>query len=146
MTIQTDSTGFLTLNTFGFNINTRGGLWKPDKYKITLELAKSNAETEVLITTDTKKQSGVFPSATIIPASFKIIAKDWIGGKTSNEKFIQTAQDMVKQGTLRIPYYNSPATSTQTLLSWIKSNAVLWADGKMSDDDFANVLKYLNIG
>lgn len=37
-------------------------------------------------------------------------------------------------------------TSIQTLLSWIKSNANLWLNGKMSDDDFANVLKILNIG
>lgn len=146
ITIQTDSTGFMTLNTFGFNIVTRGGLWKPDTYKITLELAKSTAETKIILTSNTKKQSGISQSSNIIPVSFKTIVKDWVGGKTSDDKFIQTVQSMIKQGTLKIPYYNSPATSTQTLLSWIKSNADLWLNGKMSDDDFANILKYLNLG
>jgi len=146
MIINTASTGFFTLNTFGFNINTRGGLWKPDKYKITLELDKSTAETEVLITSNTKKQSNQFQSTNIIPASFKTIAKDWVEGKTSDEKFIQTVQDMMKQGTLQIPYYNSPATSTKSILSWMKSDTVFWLNGKMSDDDFANILKYLNLG
>jgi hypothetical protein len=144
MTIHTASTGFMTLNTFGFNINTRGGLWKPDKYKITLELDKSTAETEVLITSNTKKQPSKFQSTNILPTSFKIIAKDWVDGKTSDEKFIQTVKGMMKQGTLKIPYYNSPATSTESILSWIKSTTIFWLDGKMSDDDFANVLKYLN--
>ena len=144
MTIQTQSTGFLTLNTFNFNIVTRGGMWKPDTYKITLELAKSTVETKVVLASNTIKQSGISKSTNIIPASFKIIAKDWVQGKTNNEKFIQTVQDMIKQGTLKIPYYNSPVTSTQSLLSWIKSNTILWMNGKMSDDDFANVLKYLN--
>jgi hypothetical protein len=146
MTIQTVSTGFLTLNTFNFNIVTRGGLWKTDTYKITLELDKSTAETKIVLTSNVKKQSGISQSANILPASFKIIVKDWVAGKTSDEKFIQTVKTMIKDGTLRIPYYNSPATSTQTLLSWIKSNANLWLNGKMSDDDFANVLKILNIG
>ena len=136
----------MTLNTFGFNIVTRGGLWKPDTYKITLELAKSTAETKIILTSNTKKQSGISQSSNIIPVSFKTIVKDWVGGKTSDDKFIQTVQSMIKQGTLKIPYYNSPATSTQTLLSWIKSNADLWLNGKMSDDDFANILKYLNLG
>jgi hypothetical protein len=146
MTINTASTGFMTLNTFNFNIVTRGGLWKPDTYKITLELAKSTAETKVILASNAKKRSGISKSTNIIPASFKIIAKDWVGGKTSDEKFIQTVQSMINQGTLKIPYYNSPATSTQTLLSWIKSNTELWLNGKMSDDDFANILKYLNLG
>ena len=146
MTVHTASTGFLTLNTFNFNIVTRGGLWKTDTYKITLELDKSTAETKIVLTSNTKKQSGISQSANLLPASFKIIVKDWVAGKTSDEKFIQTVKTMINDGTLRIPYYNSPATSTQTLLSWIKSNANLWLNGKMSDDDFANVLKMLNIG
>ncbi|MDE1769997.1 MAG: hypothetical protein KGI28_05535 [Thaumarchaeota archaeon] len=146
MAVQTDSTGFMTLNTFGFNIVTRGGLWKPDTYKITLELAKSTAETKVMLTSIAQKQFGTSQSTNIIPASFKIIAKDWVAGKTSDDKFIQTVQGMIKQGILKIPYYNAPATSTQTLLSWIKSSTNLWLNGKMSDDDFANVLKHLNLG
>ena len=145
MTIHTASTGFWTLNTFNFNIVTRGGLWKPDTYKITLELDKSTVETKIVLTSNTKKQSGISQSTNILPASFKIIVKDWVIGKTSDEQFVQTVKDMIKEGTLKIPYYNSPSTSTQTLLSWIKSNANLWLNGKISNDDFANVLKMLNI-
>lgn len=146
MTVNTASTGFLTLNTFDFNIVTRGGLWKPDTYKITLELAKSTVETKIVLATNPQKQSGTSPSANVIPSSFKITVKDWVAGKTSDEKFIQTVKTMSKNGTLKIPYYNSPQTSTQALLSWIKSSANLWLNGKMSDDDFSNVLKKLNIG
>lgn len=54
---------------------------------------------------------------------------------------------MIKEGTLKISYCNFPyAQSAQTLLSWIKSSADLWLNGKMSDDDFANVINKLNIG
>lgn len=146
MTVDTKSTNFATLNTFDFNIVTRGGMWKPDTYKITLELATSTAETKVVLISNTEKQSAMSQSANVIPSSFKIIVKDWVEGKTSDEKFIQAVKTMVIQGTLKIPYFNSPQTSTQTLLSWIKSSANLWLNGKMSDDDFANVLKRLNVG
>ena len=38
-------------------------------------------------------------SANILPTSFKTIVKDWVGGKTRDEKFIQTIQNMIKQDT-----------------------------------------------
>ncbi len=140
--VRTDSAGFSQLNTFAFNIVTKGGMWKPDTYKIvlTLSLVNSKAESEIQLITNTQKPS--IQSSNIIPFSFKTIVKDWIDGKITDDDFSQTVQSMVKSGTLKIPHYYTTAPSPG--YSWIKSNAKLWLSGKMSNDNFANVLKYLN--
>lgn len=137
--IRKDSTIFGNLNTFNFNVNTHGGLWKPGKYKIVLEIADSKAETDIVINPVDHKQT-----VTHIPVWFKGTAKKWSEGKITDNEFMQTVQYLVQQGTLKIPYYNSPTTSTQSLLSWIKTSSSVWSDGRMSDDEFVNVLKYLN--
>jgi len=144
-TIQTLSNGFSNLDTFNFNIITRGGLWKPDEYKIILELdpTKAKAETRIELTNNVQKQSGS-SSVTIIPLSFKILTKDWVAGKISDANYTKTVQKMVKDGTLKIPHYYSMSANPQEIISWMKSNASLWLNGKMSDQDFANVIKYLN--
>ncbi len=138
-TIRKDSTIFGNLNTFNFDVNTHGGLWKPGKYKIVLGIADSKAETDIVINPVDHKQT-----VTHIPVWFKGTAKKWSEGKITDNEFMQTVQYLVQQGTLKIPYYNSPTTSTQSLLSWIKASSSVWSDGRMSDDEFVNVLKYLN--
>ena len=143
--IKKDSVTFGTLNTFYFNVNTHGGLWKPGKYKVVLEIFGSKAETDIVINPSSQKQSDM-SSANHIPIWFKSAAKNWSQGKISDDEFMQAVQYLTKQGILKVPYYNSPATSTQSLLSWIKTSASAWSDGKISDAEFENALKHFNFG
>jgi len=143
--IKKDSSTFGTLDTFHFNVNTHGGLWKPGKYKVVLEIFGSKAETDIIINPAGQKQSDT-SNTHHIPIWFKAIAKNWSQGKISDDEFMQAVQYLTKQGILKVPYYSSPATSTQSLLSWIKTSASTWSDGKMSDAEFENALKYFNLG
>jgi len=143
--IKKDSTTFGTHNTFYFNVNTHGGLWKSGKYKVVLDIFGSKAESEIVINPAGQKQSNL-QSANHIPIWFKGTAKKWSDGKITDSEFMQTIQYLTKQGILKVPYYYSPATSTPSLLSWIKTSASAWSDGKISDDEFVNALKQFNFG
>ena len=143
--IKKDSSTFGTINTFYFNVNTHGGLWKPGKYKVVLEIFGSKAESSIIINPSGQKQS-VLQSMKHIPVWFKATAKNWSKGNISDNEFMQAVQYLTKQGILKVPYYNSPATSTQSLLSWIRTSASAWSDGKISDDEFVNALKQFNFG
>ena len=143
--IKKDSSTFGTINTFYFSVNTHGGLWKPGKYKVVLEIFGSKAESSIVINPPGQTQSNL-QSAKHIPVWFKTTAKNWSQGNISNDEFMQAVQYLTKQGILNVPYYNSPATSTQSLLSWIRTSASAWSDGKISDDEFVNALKQFNFG
>ena len=137
--IKKDSSTFGTIDTFSFNINTQGGLWKPGKYNVVLEIFGSKAESSIVINSPGQKQP-----ANHIPAWFKGTAKKWSDDMITDSEFSQSVQYLIQQGILQVPYYYSPATSTQSLLSWIKSSASSWSNGKISDDEFVNALKYFN--
>ncbi|MDR3781793.1 MAG: hypothetical protein P4K92_00575 [Candidatus Nitrosotalea sp.] len=143
--IKKDSSTFGTINTFYFYVNTHGGLWKPGKYEVVLEIFGSKAESNIVINSPGQKQSSL-QSAKHIPIWFKSTTKNWSQGKISDDEFMQAVQYLTKQGILNVPYYNSPATSTQSLLSWIRTSASAWSDGKISDDEFVNALKQFNLG
>jgi hypothetical protein len=142
--MKRDSTIFAMDNVFQDYITAHGGLWKPGKYKIQVEIANSIAETDITINPVHQGQSTTI-SGNHIPSWIKDTAKWWSEGKVSNSEFIQTIQYLIQQGTLKISNYYSKSITTQSLLPWIKNNAALWANGKISDDDFAKVLQYLNI-
>ena len=143
--IKKDSSTFGTIDTFYFYVNTHGGLWKPGKYKVVLEIFGSKAESSIVINSPGQTQSNL-QSAKHIPVWFKATAKNWSQGKISDDEFMQAVQYLTKQGILNVPYYNSPATSTQSLLSWIRTSASAWSDEKISDDEFLNALKHFNFG
>jgi hypothetical protein len=141
--LKVDSTAFGTLNTFYFNINTHGGLWKPGKYKIVIEIANSKAEKDIVINTVEQKRIDMF-AANHIPVWIRGTAKNWSDGNLTDAEFMNSVQYLIQQGIMKVPYSYSPAISTKSLLSWIKTSASMWSDGKLSDDDFINALKYLN--
>ncbi len=131
-------------NIFQDYVTAHGGLWKPGKYKIQVQIANSMAETDITINSVQQGQSTT-TSEKHIPSWIKNTAKWWSDGSISNSEFIQTIQYLIQQGTLKIPNYYSNSITTQSLLPWIKNNAALWANGQISDDDFVKVLQYLNI-
>ncbi len=131
-------------NIFQDYVTAHGGLWKPGKYKIQVQIANSMAETDITINSVQQGQSTT-TSENHIPSWIKNTAKWWSDGSISNSEFIQTIQYLIQQGTLKIPNYYSNSITTQSLLPWIKNNAALWANGQISDDDFVKVLQYLNI-
>jgi len=137
--IKKDSSTFGTIDTFSFNVNTQGGLWKPGKYKVVLEIFGSKAESSIVINSPGQTQP-----ANHIPTWFKGTAKKWSDGMITDSEFSQSVQYLIQQGILKVPYYNSPATSSQSLLSWIKTSASAWSNGKISDDEFISALKYFN--
>lgn len=142
--MKRDSTLFAVDNIFQDYITAHGGLWKPGKYKIQVQIANSIAEDDITINPVQQGQSTT-TSGNHIPSWIKNTAKWWSEGTVSNNEFIQTIQYLTQQGTLKVPNYYSKSITTQSLLPWIKNNAALWANGQISDDDFVKVLQYLNI-
>ncbi|MGI0047095.1 MAG: hypothetical protein ACREBB_07915 [Nitrosotalea sp.] len=142
--MRKDSTLFRGQDTFYFYVHAHGGLWKPDRYIILVEIAKSIAETDITINPAQQNQSSPIQSENHIPSWVKNTAKWWADGKISDSEFMQTMQYLVQQGIIKVPYFYSNNVSTQSLLSWIKASAGVWANGHMSDDEFVNALKYLN--
>jgi hypothetical protein len=142
--MKRDSTIFAMDNVFQDYITAHGGLWKPGKYKIQVQIANSIAETDITINPVQQGQSTTI-SENHIPSWIKNTAKWWSDGTVSNNEFIQAIQYLIQQGTLKVPNYYSKSITTQSLLPWIKNNSALWANGKISDDDFVKVLQYLNI-
>ncbi len=143
LVMQKDSKLFAMDNIFQDYITAKGGLWKPGNYKIQVQIANSEAETNITI--HSGQQGQVIPPQTHLPTWFKNTAKWWAEGSTSDSEFVQSVQYLIQQGTLKIPIYYSKSMTTQTLLPWLKNNAGLWASGKMSDDDFVKALQYLNM-
>lgn len=143
LVMKKDSTIFAMDNVFQDYITAHGGLWKPGKYKIQVEIANSVAEAYITINPAQQGQSTI--SGNHVPKWMKNTAKWWSEGAVSNNEFIQAIQYLIQQGTIKVPNYYSKSITTQSLLPWIKNNAALWAHGKLSDDDFARVLQYLNI-
>ena len=143
LVMKRDSTIFAMDNIFQDYITAHGGLWKPGKYAIQVEIANSLAETDIVI--NPVQQGQTTTSENHMPIWIKNTAKWWSDGKVSNGEFIQAIQYLIQHGIIKIPNYYSKSMTTQSLLPWIKNNAGLWADGKISDDDFVNVLQYMNI-
>jgi hypothetical protein len=131
-------------NIFQDYITAHGGLWKPGKYEIQVQIANSMAEADITINSVQQGKSAT-TSENHMPSWIKNMARWWSDGKISNSEFIQAIQYLIQQGTLKIPNYYSNSMTTQSLLPWIKNNAALWAKGQISDDDFVKVLQYLNM-
>jgi hypothetical protein len=130
-------------NIFQDYITAHGGLWKPGKYEIQVQIANSIAEANITINSIQQGESTT--TETHMPNWIKNMAKWWSDGKISNSEFIQAVQYLIQQGILKVPNYYSNTMTTQSLLPWIKNNAALWANGQISDDDFVNILQYLNV-
>lgn len=143
MIIRTDSTNFAQLNTFNFHIYTKGGLWKPGNYRILVEIAKSVAQTDIIVNSIQDKSHPI-PSQNHIPVWFKNTARYWADGKISDSEFSQAIHYLIQNKILKVPYFYSVNLNTQSIIGWIKGGASMWANGKMSDDEFVNVIKYLN--
>lgn len=144
MVMRKDSTLFRGQDTFYFYVYAHGGLWKPGKYKILVEIAQSIAQTDITINPVQQNQSSPVQSGPHIPGWVKNTAKWWSDGKINNSQFTQAVQYLIQQGIIKVPYFYSENISTQSLLGWMKTSAGLWANRHMSDDEFVNVLKYLN--
>lgn len=142
--MKRDSTLFAMDNIFQDYITAHGGLWKPGKYKIKVEIANSQAETDVIINPAQQMQSTP-TSENHLPNWIKNMAKWWSDGTISDGEFIQAILYLNQQGTIKIPNYYSKSITTQSLLPWIKNNASLWANGKITDDEFVKVLQYVNV-
>jgi len=142
--MKRDSTLFAMDNIFQDYITAHGGLWKPGKYKIQVQIANSVAESDITINPVQQGQSATI-SETHIPSWIKNAAKWWSDGTISNSEFIQAIQYLIQQGTLKVPNYYSKSITTQSLVPWIRNSAASWANGHMSDDEFVKVLQYMNI-
>ena len=143
MTIRTDGTNFGGQNTFNFHIYAKGGLWKPGNYRILVEIAKSVAQTDIVIN-PVQDKSRPIQSGNHIPVWIKNTARYWAEGKISDSEFSQAIQYLIQNRVLKIPYFYSINLNSQSIIGWIKGGASMWANGKMSDDEFVNVIKYFN--
>jgi len=80
-----------------------------------------------------------------IPNWIRNTAK-WFGdGSIGESDFTTALQYMIKNEIIKIPNLpDQPTNPSETKVpDWIKNNAKWWGDGKISDDDFVNGIKYL---
>jgi len=91
----------------------------------------------------TIKEAVGLPEA--IPGWIKNYAKGWAEGQITESDFVSGIEYMVKEKIIYIPDLPSQVSTTvnESVPDWIKNNAKWWADEQISEDEFANSLKFL---
>ena len=80
-----------------------------------------------------------------IPEWIKNNAKWWAEGQIGDSEFTNGIQHLLAEKIIDIPDLSDQVSekSQEGIPNWIKNNAGWWADGKISEDDFINGIKYL---
>jgi len=80
-----------------------------------------------------------------IPVWIKDYAKGWAEGQITESDFVSGIEYMIKEKIIYIPDLPSQVSTTvnEAVPDWIKNNAKWWADEQISEDEFANSLKFL---
>jgi len=86
-----------------------------------------------------------------IPDWVKFNAKVWSEGNTSDQEFADALEYLIKEKIIQSPtitVLDVPSDVTQektevVIPGWIKFNAGVWADGEITDSDFAKGIEYL---
>jgi len=82
---------------------------------------------------------------TAIPGWIKNNARWFADGSIGESDFTKGIEYMIKEGIMKIP--NLPPTASDvakiSVPDWIKNNALWWADGLITDDDFVKGIQYL---
>ena len=80
------------------------------------------------------------------PSWFRNVAEWWSEGIIDDNAFVSSAQYLINEGLISLPI-SEPKTSgssdAHSVPDWVRNNAGWWAEGLISDEDFASGLQYL---
>jgi len=140
---------FLTNGIYGLEINVtsiiNNGL--PDTSRVGVargNLVIPSIVTEENISNNTTQTSNL-NNIQSIPKWVKNEARWWYENSTDDITFVQGIQYLIKERVIQIPTNStSPGMITSlTIPTWIKTNAGLWALGKIPDSEFLKGIQYL---
>jgi len=82
---------------------------------------------------------------TQVPVWIKNNAEWWAAGQIDDQTFVSGIQFLLEQKIIDISDLppSASTTSEEKLPDWIKNNAKWWSEGRISEDDFVNGIKYL---
>lgn len=110
----------------GFNVNSTAGV---DTETILLKSLSASVKGETIV----------------IPGWIKNNARWFADGSIGESDFTKGIEYMIKEGIMKIP--NLPPTASDvakiSVPDWVKNNALWWADGLITDDDFVKGIQYL---
>ena len=91
--------------------------------------------------------SGAGGETVAIPTWIKTSAGWWADGMISDDEFARGIEYLIGSGAISVPSAAAAATGGDTgpaeIPTWIKTSAGWWADGMISDDEFARGIEYL---
>jgi hypothetical protein len=94
----------------------------------------------------TTPSSTTVPPSVVIPTWVKKNAGYWATGTVGDSDFVSGVQYLIQQGIMKIPSSASTSitnSSSNTIPTWIKTNAGWWSTGQITDDDFVKGIQYL---
>lgn len=110
----------------GFNVNSTAGV---DTETIVLKSSSVSVKGETIL----------------IPGWIKNNARWFADGSIGESDFTKGIEYMIKEGIMKIP--NLPPTASDVakinVPDWVKKNALWWADGQITDQDFVKGIQYL---
>ena len=88
---------------------------------------------------------GAGGEAVAIPSWIKTSAGWWADGMISDDEFARGIEYLIGSGTISVPSAGTSGVDTgpAEIPPWIKTSAGWWADGMISDDEFARGIEYL---
>ena len=82
----------------------------------------------------------------VIPGWIKDSARWWADGRISGQEFARSIQYMMAEGIVVVPGGGGPEGSgggEGSIPAWVKDSARWWADGRISDREFASGIHYM---
>ena len=103
------------------------------------------ARTEIPIVID-RAGGGGEEGTVVIPGWIKDSARWWADGRISGQEFARSIQYMMAEGIVVVPGGGGPEGSGEgevSIPAWVKDSARWWADGRISDGEFASGIQYM---
>ena len=120
---------------FPSNFPFDSAIWKPGTYVLEFEYSGDKSSTQFTIE-DTGKIA--------LPFWIKELAKMWINQPLVTDKdFARAIEYLIQVEIIKIPYTEPGGETISSIPEWIKNNAGLWIEGKISDTEFVLALQYL---
>lgn len=86
-------------------------------------------------------------STSSIPSWVKNTVSWWSQGQVSDEEFVKSLQYLINEKVILVPQTTANVVSTgkamETIPSWVKNTARMWAAGNISDQEFLSSVQYL---
>ena len=111
------------------------------------------ARTEIPVVIDRAggglEEGGGEEGAIVIPGWIKDSARWWADGAISDQEFARSLQYMMAEGIVSVPGASGTVgpsgdgSGEESIPAWVKDSARWWADGAISDRDFAFGIQYM---